>query len=226
MAKPAPKKIDDLVETFDCEQRSDEWMNLRLGLPTASILKTIVAEGADGEDSKTRTKLMNRLAAEIIFQRPMETFTNQAMDRGNVQEPWALAQYAFTRQVEVKRVGFVRRTMRDPLYGDLVFGCSPDGLVNNDGIVQAKSMQPDLIIALQKSGRFPSEHRWQLHGELWATGRQWADLYISYEDFPIALSYPIKRDEAEIARARKAVELFSFELRELVKFSKQRGGIA
>src|SRR5208282_4178254 len=104
------------------------------------------------------------------------------MAHGIEIEPDALDHYAFTRGVEIRRVGFVRRTIRDPLFDDLVVGCSPDGMVGADGVVQVKRMKPSLIVKLVDGGRFPTEHKWQCHGEIWVTGRQWADLKVYYAE--------------------------------------------
>lgn len=214
----APKKSEpDLVEEFEFEQRGDEWYAMRIGLCTASVFKTIMASGKDEAESRSRATLMNRMAAEIIFERPMETFTNAAMQRGVDMEPAALEHYAFTNGIEVRRVGFVRRTVRSPLGRDLVVGCSPDGIVGDDGLVQVKTMQPDLIVKLVDTGRFPSEHRAQCHGELWVTGRKWVDLKVFFEGFPISPIYRIVRNESYIAEVRAAVETFAFELRGLVE---------
>jgi hypothetical protein len=216
------KPPEDIVEEFDVEQRGEDWYSLRLGLPTASNFAAIMAQS----DARAgRAKLLNRLAAEIIFKRPMETFSNAAMERGLDMEPAALDHYAFTRDVEVRRVGFVRRTIRDPILGDLVVGCSPDGLVGDDGVVQVKTMQPDLIVALVDSGRFPSEHRWQCQGELWVTGRRWADLKIYYDEFPLSPSFRIERDDVAIAELRKGVEVFAYDLKKLVADVRKKGGV-
>ena len=207
----------DIVEEFDFEQRSDEWYAARLALVTASVLSDVMASGADGGESKVRKKLMNRLAAEAIFRRPMETFSNAAMDRGVEMEPALAERYAFVRGVELRPIGFVRRTICNPLHGDLVVGCSPDRLVGDDGLLQIKTMQPDLLIALLDSGRFPSEHKWQCHGEIWVTGRQWADLYIGYDGFPLSATFRIPRSEEIIGQMRVEVEKFDYELRQLIK---------
>lgn len=230
---PRQQKLpEDLVESFDCEQRSDEWFQLHIGIPTASNFGAVMATGADS-DSKMRAKLMNRMAAEILYQRPMDTYSNADMDHGIEIEPDAADHYAFTRGGDLKTIGFIRRTIRDPLFGDLVVGCSPDRLVDKDGLLQIKRMRPDLIVQLVDSGRFPSEHRWQCHGEIWVTGRQWADLKIYYAEtvngtlhqFPISPVYRLERNEGIIADLRKGVENFSFELRDLVKRMRAKGGL-
>src|SRR5581483_2906116 len=207
--KPPP----EVIETFDCEQRGEDWYALRLGLVTASVLSAVMA---GSEERRMRSKLLYRLAAEKITRQPMETFSNDAMARGVALEPEALEHYAFTRGVELERVGFVRRTMRK-FGGDIVVGCSPDSLVGKDGMVQIKTMQPDLLVELVDNGRFPSEHRWQCHGELCFSGRRWCDLMVYWPGFPNPPSWRIERDESTCRQIENEVEKFDWELRELVK---------
>lgn len=216
---------EDVVETFDCDQGSEEWFALRLGLPTASVFHTIMADGRDGEASKTRTKLLHQLAGEILSKRPAETYENDAMRRGRAMEAEAIEHHAYTRAVEVRRVGFVRRTIYNPLGDDLVVGCSPDGLVGDAGVLQIKTMRPELIVALVESGRFPSEHRAQCQGEMWVTGRRTCDLRIFYSGMPISPTFRLERDDVYIFTIRTAVEIFAYDLRQLVERVKKKGGV-
>lgn len=221
MLKPVPKP--DIVETFDCEQRSPEWFALRRGILTASNMDVLMAEGRDGGPSLTRARLLDQMAAEIISEIPAETYSSAAMKRGLEQEPALIDDYAFERGVTVERVGFVRRTIANPLGEDLVIGCSPDGLVGSSKVLQIKSLQPDLLVRLIDSGRFPSEHKWQCHGELLVTGRASCDLRIGYVGMPIAATYRIQRDESIVAQMRNEAEKFAYELRKLVERVKQKG---
>lgn len=237
--KPAAarKPPEDLVEVFDeVEQGGDEWRKLRMGIPTASVFADVMSEGRDGPDTGVRANLMRHLAAEVIFERPMETFASAAMLRGKDHEPWLLEQYdaemhsrAWARGEEhpgIRRVAFIRRTIRDPLMTVPLFvGCSPDGLVGEDGVIEAKSMRPDLLVKLLDSGRFPSEHRWQTQGSLWVTGRRWCDLCIGYEGFPLRAEYRVEWSATDAQALRNQCEIFVHELRKLVERVKQKGAI-
>jgi|GEM_PF-826313 len=224
VVKVTPKRapVPDLVETFDCEQRSDRWYALRLGLMTASNFGKIMA---DSEEQKGRTKLLYQLAGELFSGQPADTYSNAAMERGREMEAAALEHFEFMNQVEVQRVGFVKRTILNPLGEDLVVGCSPDGLVGDDALVQVKTMQPDLLAQLVDSGRFPSEHRAQCQCELWVTGRSVCHLKVFYKGMSLSPIYKIQRDEAYIARMKDAAEKFAFDLRNLVKRLEAKGGV-
>jgi hypothetical protein len=220
-ARQPAEPPEDVVTVFleeDLPQRSEHWYELRRGIPTASVFSTIMATGADGGSSLTRQKLLYLMAGEIISGQPMETFSNHFMEKGIEVEPLALEHYAFTRGVEVSRVGFVRRTIHLPLGGTLVVGCSPDGLVGKDGIVQVKWMKQDLLVELVDKGRFPGEHRAQCQAEMWVTGRRWCDLKIFNETMTaISPTFRIERSDAFIAEMRNAAETFCWDLKSLVE---------
>lgn len=212
---------DEAVTVFDdIEQGSPEWFALRLGLPTASRFATIMANGKGGGESITRRKLLFQLAGERLTGEPAETFRNDAMERGSAMEDEARDAYARRNLSEIKRVAFVKRTirLRNNLGQDLTVGCSPDSFVGDDGALEIKTMRPDLIIDLAMKGAagFPVEHRAQIQGTLWVTGRAWMDLFIFYRGMPVSPTFRIARDEIYIRTIVEEVERFEWELRLIV----------
>src|SRR5882762_476983 len=121
------------IEIIDCEQRSEEWFKVRMGIPTASMFGVILAQS---DERKGRASYMRKLAGEIITKIPMESYTNDDMERGNQQEPEILARYQFEQDTEVHHVGFIKNGNK---------GCSPDGLLGDDGMVQIKSAAPHVM---------------------------------------------------------------------------------
>jgi hypothetical protein len=221
-AKTAAKRKppEDVVEFFfDVEQRSPEWHELRRALPTASKFATIMASGKDGGESVGRRKLLYQLAGEKLTGEIAETFRNDATDRGLAMEAEARDFYGRTRFADLATIGFVKRTVRNPLGSEFVAGCSPDSFVGKDGILEIKTTRPDLMIemALKGAAGFPSEHRQQCQGSLWVTGRSWVDLLVFYRGMPIAPCFRIERDESYIARIAAEVERFDWELRKLIE---------
>lgn len=212
--KPALAPADriDVMDAEECPQGSPEWFQARLGLPTASTFGAVMAQG----EGKMRSRLMRRLAGEIITGEPAEGFTSAAMERGKAMEAEARAEFAFVHPGTVTEIGFVKRTVgRAPLV-PLVIGASPDSLIDDDGVLEIKTMMPELMIELAESGRFPTEHRAQCQGALWVTGRQYTHLRIFYRGMP-TLKWDIERDDSYIAQIREAVEAFDYELRKLVE---------
>ena len=223
-AKKAAPPADEIVVygIDDVPQRSEAWFALRRGIPTASRFATIMASGKDGGESVGRKQLLRRLAGEILSGETAETYQNEAMRRGVEMEPDARAYYERTHLVDLTPVGFVRRTIKNPLGSDLVVGCSPDSLIGKRKALEIKTMIPELLIDVAEKGAagFPSEYRAQTQGTLWVLeplGIEEIDLMIFYRGMPFAPTFTLRRDELYIAGLRDAVETFDYELRQLVK---------
>jgi hypothetical protein len=193
---------------FDVDQNSEEWLALRLGVPTASRFGTILAKGRDGKSpSVTRREYMAKLAGEIITGQPTENYTNGYMERGHHVEPEARAAYAFMRDADPVAVGFVRNGRA---------GASPDSLVGEFGLLEIKSKAPHLWIECMCRDAFPPEHVAQVQGQLWVAERDWCDLVVYFPGMPLQV-YRARRDEAYIATLANAVQAFTEELDELVE---------
>ena len=219
MPKVAIKKPpEDIVEEFfDVEQGSEDWLRMRIGLPTASNFAAIMASGKDGKESAMRRKLLYQLAGEILSGEPAETYSNAAMQRGKDMEGEARDWYGRTRFADLTRIGFVRRTVRNPLGSEFLVGCSPDAFVGEDGILEVKTLAPHLLIELADRGTFPTEHKHQCHGSLWVTGRSFVDLVCFYRGMPITPTFRIERDTVYIKEIENAVEMFTWDLRKLIE---------
>jgi hypothetical protein len=200
---------------YDVEQGSPEWFELRRGIPTASNFAAVMANGRDGGESITRGKLLDRLAGEILSGELAETFSNAAMERGKAMEAEARAWYERTRLANLKPVGFVRRKLPSGRY----IGCSPDSEVEGGRGLEIKTKTPELIVGMLKAGgaTAPKEFRAQLQGTLLITGWQSIDLVIFYRGMPVNPTFTIIRDQAYITELSSALEVFDFDLRQLVK---------
>lgn len=194
--------------TIDLVQGSDEWLAARAGRATASMFSAVRAKG----EGKTRKSYMVKLAAERLTGKPSESFSNHHMERGTEQEPYARLSYEARYGVAIEEVGFVQHPV-------LMAGSSPDGLVDDDGGVEIKSVIPTVQIETFLKGSFPSAHKAQIMGNLWITGRAWWD-FVSYSpDLPEHLRlyvYRVFRDEAYIRSLETEVRMFLVELDGLV----------
>ena len=227
--KAAAKKAlpkEEVEFFYAVEQGSPEWRSLHINVPSASKFATIMASGKDGGESLGRRKLLYQMAGEVLTGEPAENFQNGAMLRGNEMETEACDYYGRTRFLDLAQVGFVKRTIPNPLGSALVIGCSPDRLIGDDGALEVKTMRPDLLIecALKGAAGFPSEHRHQCQGTLLVTGRAWVDLLIFYRGMPVAPVFRVERDEAFIGLIRNALEIFAYDLRMLVTKVRSLGG--
>lgn len=190
------------LQIIDCEQGTPEWLEARLGLPTASRFSDILAKG----EGKMRARYLRDLAADIIRGYPEpDIYSNAHMERGHDQEGEARALYAFT-YAPVSRVGFMRNGRA---------GASPDSLVGADGGLEIKTALGHIQIERIQRGTCPSEHVAQVQGNLWISGRSWWD-FMSYSPDMPPLVVRVERDEAYIANLSKAVDAFNEELDSLV----------
>lgn len=164
------------VKFHNIEQNTDEWLDLRMGKVTGSGVKTIMANygKAFGEPAK---KLAVTIAREQVTGKRslIESYSNAHMERGHEQEPFARALYEDETFSTVNNGGFFD-------CGEL--GCSPDGLVNNDGVIEIKSVIDHVHYATIKRGGFDPTYKWQIYFNLMTTQRDWID-FVSYcADFP------------------------------------------
>lgn len=181
-------------------QGSEEWLLARCGKATASEFSSVLAKG----QGKTRESYLRRVVAERLTGKPTETYKNGHMDRGHEQEPYARMAYEATMGCFVEQAGFID-------HPTLKAGCSPDGLVGTDGGAEIKSVIPTVQLNTILAGNYPSEHRAQIQGSLWITGRSWWDFCSYSPDMPEHLRlyvHRVPRDEGYILTL--AAEVISF----------------
>lgn len=195
----------------DIVQGSDEWFEIRLGLVTGSISATVQAKGRGGGPSLTRADEMFELALERIHNRPRPAgYKSADMIHGTETEPEARSHYELMEGVMVEQVGFV--TLNDDV------GCSPDGFVGEDGLVEIKCPKNRTQYNRFLAGVFPKEYNAQVQFLLWVTGREWCD-FISFASDMMAMKYfkiRVMRDEEYIETLEKEVDKFVTELKALV----------
>ncbi len=155
------------------EQRSDEWYEIRKGLVTASQFKRIMS-GRGGDIT-----YMSELISERLTGKPKEPYVNEAILHGIETEEQAIANYELISCTDVKSVSFVK--MDDHI------GCSPDGMIDKDGLIEVKCPNtPTHIKWMLQGNKIPSDHLTQVLGSLWVTDRKWAD-FVSFDP---RLEYP------------------------------------
>lgn len=176
-------------------QGSDEWLESRLGRPTASNFGKLITP--TGKPSASAEGYINELIAQRITGEIPEFFKSEAMERGNELEPHAKASYEFTEDVEVVEVGLC-------LHDEFECGASPDGLIGEDGGIEIKCPLPHTHVAYLRAGEVPSKYIPQIQGCMWITGREWWD-FMSYHPAMEDLIVRVHRDEAYIKKLSAAV---------------------
>jgi len=193
------------MEIIDCQQLSEQWYEARLGMPTASNFNKIV--DTKGNPSKQRTKYMYQLAGEYITGVPEDTYQNYSMIRGVEMEAEARQFYEMVKGVNVQEVGFVSQ---------MEYGCSPDGLVSDDGLIQIKCPSLAVHVEYLLDGKTPKSYFQQIQGEMYVTDRKWND-FVSYYPGIKPLIHRNKRDEAFISKLDAELKRFVKELKETIK---------
>jgi len=162
--------VSDVIQVFDCEQRSEEWYALRRGIPTASDFDSIISPvKGDAVKGKARIGLIARLVDEIVRPDADEGFSgNRHTERGIELEPDAVAWYEMMHDVSTEAVGFV-------LNSKLRAGCSPDRFVGKKGGLEIKCPDGKTHVGYIMGGVLPDEYKPQVHASLAISGRAWWD---------------------------------------------------
>ena len=177
------------------EQGSPEWLAARLGIPSASMFAKLVT--TKGIWSASADAYINQLVAERLTGEREEVFQSHHMLRGTELEPDARDLYSLISDAEVTEVGFC-------LHDTLSAGCSPDGLIGDDGGLEIKCPAPSTHVEYLRGEVLPSKYKQQVMGCLWITGREWWD-FVSYHPTMKPLIVRVERDEEYIAALEKCV---------------------
>ena len=169
------------MKIHDVEQRSDEWYALRAGLPTASEFSKIIT--STGAPSKSADTYAITLACEKFAGKPVDAWEgNGWTDRGRELEERARGLYEFANDATVEPVGFATNDAG-------TMGCSPDGLIGDDGMVEFKCLKAEnhasAILYYRKHGRCPPAYVQQAQGQMLVCERHWCDLVFYHPELPL-----------------------------------------
>ncbi len=195
----------------DCIQGTDEWFAVRMGKVTASCFADATSTGRGSSPSKTRKTYMMKLIAERMTGLPQDSYSNDAMQAGTDMEPYAREYYELINDVPVKQVGFVER--------DENIGCSPDGLVGEDGMLEIKCPFSSTHIRYLLDGGLPATYRKQVQGQLWVCEREWCD-FVSYDPRVARRPYfceRVYRDDDFIKELHIKIIMFVNELKDMME---------
>lgn len=153
------------------EQGTPEWHEIRKGKMTASNATAI---GNVGKGLETYIK---EIVRKQISSKVEEEIIRKDFERGHELEPIAREMYELEKGVKVERVGFIER--------DEYVGCSPDGLVDDDGGIEIKSPDDKMFFdyLLEGENAIESGYIWQCQMNMLITGRKWWDLIIYNPNF-------------------------------------------
>lgn len=190
--------------TFDTSpQGSAEWLAARKGRITGSRFRDALDRTAKGElTAKARLYALDT-ARERFGGSAAPVFVNAAMRTGTEHEPLARAEYEAETGRMVREAGFAYTD-------DGRFGCSVDGLVGDDGIIEIKTLvSSDTMFRAMVDGDH-SDYIDQIVGSMWLLDRQWCDLILWAPDLPIGRMtvVRIERDAAAIDKLATGLHAF------------------
>jgi hypothetical protein len=174
------------------ESYSKEWFNARLGKITSSSIWNIMVEPKEkvlkeaGELSSTAQDYLKTKLAEALTG-VYRDFKNDATTHGLETEAEAIQYYMNKTGNIVKEVGFI-----ESIKG--LYGGTPDGLVNDDGIIQVKCpynydkhIQYGLVDSVEYFKSKYREYYWQCQSDMLISEREYCD-FVSYcRDMPEGL---------------------------------------
>ena len=198
--------MQSLPKFYDVEQNSEEWMQLRLGKFTASSFKQLFA----AKSTLDYRKCINQVVYEILTGEQPESFSNQYMDRGHELEPIAREIYSMKTFNDIDNGGFFELNK--------YVGCSPDGLIGENGLIEIKCPSFNTMIEYLENKTLPNEYKYQVHGQLFVTGRKYCDFMAFHPKLkPFILR--IERDETICTQIdlalKEAIKTVEFKVKNL-----------
>ena len=176
-------------------QGTDEWLSARLGKVTGSTSSVLMNK------TEQLTKGAETYALKIIGEQLTgiipEHYTSKAMEQGTLNESLARKVYEAKRKVIVTEVGGIEEG---------ILWYSPDGLVNDDGLIEIKCPEPTQHIRNLMNDNVNPEYYHQLQFGLLVTKRKWIDFISFNMNFPsdkiikIIRVYPDKEYHAKFER--------------------------
>jgi hypothetical protein len=195
---------------YDFEQGTPEWLESRKGCITGSKFRDARDRLKNGNPSSKAILYAKDVARERCGGTAEKVFQNAAMKFGSEQEKFAIQAYETKTGNLAEPVGFFKTE-------DGMFGLSPDSLINDDGVLEVKTMvSSDTLFTAVADGDI-SAYQDQCDGYLWLLGRKWVDLVLWAPDMAdLGLDmviHRITRNEERIEKLEADLMAFSLTVR-------------
>lgn len=161
------------VNGGEVTQGTPEWHQLRLGKVTASRVADIFAKTKTGA-SASRNNYLIELALQRTTKTIEPSYINSAMEWGTATEPQARVAYEVNTLNFVDQVAFIDHPTIE------WFGCSPDGLVGEQGLIEIKCPNSATHWEYYKAKEPPKKYWIQMQAQMAVTGRKWCD-FVSFD---------------------------------------------
>lgn len=200
------------------EQRTDEWLQARVGHITGSRMADVISKIKTGE-SQTRINYKTQLVTERLTNQPVQTYFNNAMQQGIDREPDARMLYELENKIDVEEVGFIK-------HPTLAWsGVSVDGLIGDKGIIEIKCPLETTHTNTLLKKQAPKKYYPQMQWGMCVTQRSFCD-FVSYNpSFPDDLKLfviRVERDDDYIKILEEEVVKFNEEIEQLLNSIKEK----
>jgi putative phage-type endonuclease len=195
------------MKIHNMPQGSEEWYNIRKLKLTASNAQAI------GNQGKGLETLCRQLVCEYLS-KPKDSYTNLDIERGIELEEDARIVYSLNTDNNVQQVGFIE-------ISDFV-GCSPDGLIGDDGLVEIKCYSDKHYLDYVLDEIIDSRYIWQMQMQMMLTCRDWCDFVVYNPNFDNEII--IKRITKDIKKQEdliKGIKLGEKRIKEILKCFKK-----
>ena len=192
----------------DINQGSPEWFEIRVGKVTASHAQAI------GNNGKGLENYILEVVAEMFSSSEKEHYSNEHTERGNELEPIARSMYELQNDVEVEEIGFAE-------YNDFV-GCSPDGLVGKDGMIEIKCPDDKTYFNLLMNEKIDNAYIWQCQMNMLILERKWCDLVFYNPNFEKSMKiFRLEPDKEMFSKLKEGFAKAEAEITRLVSKYKE-----
>jgi len=194
----------------DIVQNSDEWFEIKLGKFSASTCADLLM----AKNTKGYINLIDKIIEERLTRLPSESKAwtgNRFTDMGHEREPLAAADYELRNFAELELIGVIE-------LDDWVL-CSPDRLIGDNGLYQAKCPIFNTQRQYLKTQKIPGNYFKQMQFELYVSGRDY-NIFNSYHPYLPAVDIRVERDEVVIAEIKESLKQAKEEVTNEIKYLK------
>lgn len=188
------------MKIHDVSQKTLDWMNLHVGIPTASGLHNLLTPEFKIRDGEMPKSYLYLKVAEAWRNEPVLELTTFSIEQGEIAETEARPFFELETNQKVREVGFITTD-------DGLCGCSPDGLIGDDCGLEIKCPSAQMHVKYLIQGTLPKDYATQVHGSMFVTGfSRWT--FLSYRRNYPPFIIQVERDEKIISQIAAAVEGF------------------
>ena len=182
-------------EYHNVVQGSDEWHALRAGRVGGSEADALLVTGKGSVLGTGAKTMAYKKMAQIHFPDDFEPpYQSAAMQRGNELEMEARIAYESKTGAFVQEVGYIS-------YGEY-FGFSPDGIIEDGGLIEIKCPLGPEIIRFLATGEIDKSHIAQMQWGMMITGAPYCDYVVYHPAYEVIINR-VEPDEVAFEKFRE-----------------------